>query len=240
MANPTDGQLRVVACSPFPDTGGETILYPKCEIDGVIVANGVMPVAVRFNGYGVPKPKWPRPGIMLPITFDRADAARFSIRWQEVPTGREAAEQLAAQLSAGPLGEPRIGDQASAHRPNVWHEATYVSAYPLVNNGLTPAETELALSGQGAAIGLIPVVSKVLSARPTGPRSAPGGTWGITVWVEGMDGGSGWQAVTRMSFSSVQRREQRTVPGEELPLLIDPANRQRQRQRVIVDLSRLS
>jgi hypothetical protein len=37
IPNPVRGQFQVVACSPFPDAGGEVILSPQCEVDGLPV-----------------------------------------------------------------------------------------------------------------------------------------------------------------------------------------------------------
>jgi hypothetical protein len=82
---------------------------------------------------------------------------------------------------------------------------------------LTPQQTELALSGAAAALGLVPTTAKVLAAQEAGPSSAPGGTWDITVRVTDPNGGPDWDAVTRMSFSSPERREQRTTAGVECP-----------------------
>jgi hypothetical protein len=96
--------------------------------------------------------------------------------------------------------------------------------------------TELALSGEAAAVGLTPTTAKVVSAREVGPSGAPGGTWDITIWVIDPNGGAGWQTATRMSFSSPQRREKRTTVGVELPVLADPDNH----NRIIVDVARLS
>jgi len=76
----------------------------------------------------------------------------------------------------------------------------------------------------------------VLAAHEVGQSSAPGGTWDITVRVIDPTGRHDWEAVTRMSFSSPQRREMRTAVGLELPVLVDPDNR----HRIIVDVARLS
>ncbi|MCP3374218.1 hypothetical protein [Bradyrhizobium cajani] len=101
-------------------------------------------------------------------------------------------------------------------------------------NGLTPQQTEIALAGGAAALGLVPTTATVLSAREVQPSSAPGGTWDIAVRVRDPNGGPGWEAVTRMSFSSASR-ESRTAAGVELPVLVDPDNR----KRIIVDVPRL-
>jgi hypothetical protein len=82
----------------------------------------------------------------------------------------------------------------------------------------------------------VPTTAKVLAAQEAGPSSAPGGTWDITVSVIDPNGGAGWEAVTRMSFSSPERRAMRTATGNELPVLVDPDNR----KRIIVDVGRLS
>jgi hypothetical protein len=232
ITNPVRGQLQVVACSPFPDAGGEVILYPECEIDGVITAERLVPSSVHHSGYEVPKAKWPRPGMVLPVTVDIADPSRFRIEWDQVPTGQEAAENLAAHLRGEPQADT-CGDHAF---PHVWRETTHAAPQSELVNGLTPQQTELALSGAGAALGLVPTTATVLSAQEVAPSSAPGGTWDIAVRVTDPNGGEGWEAVTRMSFSSPARREQRTATGLELPVLVDPDNH----KRIIVDVARLS
>jgi hypothetical protein len=235
ITNPVRGRLQVVACSPFPDAAGEVMLRPKCEIDGVITAERLVPLAVHYSGYGVPKPKWPRPGVVLPVTVDIADPRQFRIEWDQVPTGREAAESLAARLHAEQRGElrPDTSDHAFLR---AWREVRYAASSPALVNGLTPQQAELALSGGAAALGLVPTTAKVLAAREAEPSSAPGGTWDITVRVIAPNGGQDWEAVTRMSFSSPERREKRTTAGLELPVLVDPENR----NRIIVDVARLS
>jgi hypothetical protein len=225
--------LQVVACSPFPDAGGEVILSPQCEIDGVITAERLAATAVHYSGYEVPKAKWPRPGVVLPVTMDIADPNQFRIEWDQVPTGQEAAENLAAHLR----GEPQADASDDRAFPRVWRETTHAASSPELVNGLTPQQTELALSGAAAAaLGLVPTTATVLSVYEVGQSSAPGGTWDISVRVTDPNGGEGWDAVTRMSFSSPARREKRTAAGLELPVLVDPDNH----RRIIVDVARLS
>jgi hypothetical protein len=235
ITNPVRGQLQVVACSPFPDAGGELILFPRCEIDGVITAERLVPTAVHYGGHEVPKAKWPRPGMVLPVTVDIADVRQFRIEWDQVPTGREVAENLAKHLRAEQRGEPHADTSADRAFPRVWREVKHASSPELVN-GLTPQQTELALSGAAAALGLVATSAKVLSAHEAGPSSAPGGTWDISVRVTDPNGRQDWDAVTRMSFSSSERREKRTAAGLELPVLVDPDNH----TRIIVDVARLS
>ena len=62
-----------------------------------ITAERLAPTAVHFDGYGVPKAKWPGPGMVLPVTVDIANSSRFRIEWDRVLTGQEAAESLAGK-----------------------------------------------------------------------------------------------------------------------------------------------
>ncbi|OAE97725.1 hypothetical protein AYJ54_34785 [Bradyrhizobium centrolobii] len=202
----------------------------------MITAERLAATAVQYSGYGVPKPKWPRPGLVLPVTVDLADPNRFRIEWDQVPTGFEAAERLAENLRSQQLSE----QQADAHRdhafPRVWREVEHAASSPTLANGLTPQQTEIALAGGAAALGLVPTTAKVLTANEAGPSSAPGGTWDIAVLVNDPNCGPPGQAVTRMSFSSSERRELRTTTGCALPVLVDPDNH----NRIIVDVARLS
>ncbi|WP_271580999.1 hypothetical protein [Bradyrhizobium sp. CCBAU 45389] len=232
ITNPVNGLLQVVACSPFPDAAGEMVLHPRCDIDGVVTAERLAAAAVQYSGYDVPKAKWPRPGMMLPLTVDLADPTRFRIEWDRVPTGREVAEKLAADLR----GEEQADTPGCRPSPRVWREIEHAASSPALIYGLTPQQTEIALAGGAAALGLVPTTAKVLSAREVQPSSATGGTWDIAVAVNDPNGGAAWDAVTRMSFSSSSRRKSRTAAGVELPVLVDPDNR----KRIIVDVARLS
>jgi hypothetical protein len=170
--------------------------------------------------------------VVLPVTVDIADPTQFRIEWDQVPTGQEAAENLAARLR----GEPQADTSGDHAFPRVWREVKHAASRPELINGLTPQQTEPALSGAAAALGLVATTATVLSAQEAGPSSAPGGTWDITVRVTDPNGGERWDAVTRMSFSSAARREKRTGAGLELPVLVDPDNH----RRIIVDVVRLS
>lgn len=231
ITNPVDGWLQVVACSPFPDAAGEMVLHPRCDVDGIVTAERLAATAVRYSGYDVPKAKWPQPGAVLPVTLDLADPTRVRIEWDRVATGHEAAEKLAAHLR----GEQQA-DTPGRPFPRIWREEKHAAASPALINGLTPQQTEIALAGGAAALGLVPTTAKVLSAHEVQPGSAPGGTWDIAVAVNDPSGGAAWDAITRMSFSSPSRRESRTAVGVELPVLVDPDNR----KRIIVDVGRLS
>jgi len=120
--------------------------------------------------------------------------------------------------------------------PRVWREAEHSASSSALVNGLTPQQMEIALAGGAAALGLVPTTAKVLTAHEVQPSSAPGGTWDIALAVNDPNGGTGWEAVTRMSFSSSSRRENRTAVGNELPVLVDPDNR----KRIIIDVVRLA
>ncbi|NTJ67686.1 hypothetical protein G6M50_19925 [Agrobacterium rhizogenes] len=202
----------------------------------MIVAERVAPTAVHFSGCDVPKSKWPHPGMMLPVVVDLADPRHYRIEWEKVPTGQQAAENLAARLRTQKQDEQRIDETDHPDFPRVWREAPDGETSPELLNGLTAQQTELALAGAGAAVGLEPTIARVLTADEVRPSSAPGGTWDITVRVTHPNGGADWDAVTRMSFSSSERRLKRTAAGTTLPVLVDPDNH----RRIIVDISSLS
>jgi hypothetical protein len=236
IMNPVSGWLKVVACSPPPDIAGEVTLFPKCDIDGVIIAERVAPTAVHFSGRDVPKSKWPHPGMVLPVVVDLTDPRHYRIEWEKVPTGQQAAENLAARLRTQKQDEQRIDETDHPDFPRVWREAPDGETSPELLNGLTAQQTELALAGAGAAVGLERTIAMVLTADEVRPSSAPGGTWDITVRVTHPNGDADWEAVTRMSFSSSERRLKRTAAGTTLPVLVDPDNH----RRIIVDVSSLS
>jgi len=133
-------------------------------------------------------------------------------------------------------GEQQADTPSRRPFPGIWREVEHSASSPGLVNGLTPQQMEIALAGGAAALGLVPTTAKVLTAHEVQPSSAPGGTWDIALAVNDPNGGTGWEAVTRMSFSSSSRRENRTAVGNELPVLVDPDNR----KRIIIDVVRLA
>ncbi len=49
--------------------------------------------------------KWPFPGMVLPVSIDRADPSRFRIEWDEVQSGRDRGQQAAEAIAAAMRGE---------------------------------------------------------------------------------------------------------------------------------------
>lgn len=103
--------------------------------------------------------------------------------------------------------------------------------------GLTPAEAQQAMAGEGAAIGLQPTVATVLAAHevpvPAGvPGTAPGGVWDLTLDVTATPG---YTTVLRVNFSSSEKRQQIAAVGRQLPVLGDPTRH----DRIAIDTSRL-
>ena len=74
----------------------------------VVQAEGVPAQSARQAENG-PTNRWPRAGMVLPITVDRADASVWVIHWDEVPTTKQTNDVQADALAAAMRGEPGVG-----------------------------------------------------------------------------------------------------------------------------------
>jgi hypothetical protein len=93
ISDPVEAEFRIVACSS--NSGGA--VYENCTMDGVVYGPGFGPVPVHHTSMVTPTAKWPYPGVVLPVTADREHPERLKINWDEVPSSRDVARQLAAQ-----------------------------------------------------------------------------------------------------------------------------------------------
>jgi Short C-terminal domain len=100
MQDPVRGTAQVVSASMNRGRG----ILQMCRMQLVIQAEGIPPTAVSFNGL-VHYDRWPAPGMVLPVTVDRAEPQRISIDWDEVPSRAERSQQSAEGLAAMLRGE---------------------------------------------------------------------------------------------------------------------------------------
>ena len=259
IGDPVDGEYRLVACS----SAGGGAVYENCSMDGVVSAPGVPATAVHHVSLLTPVSKWPAPGQSLPVTVDRRDPSRLKIRWDDVPSTAQLARELAEQQAAARRAAPRDDEPAAGGAPGLPPEiaalvaraeaagatvststtTTVVGADGRAlpgasGGGLTPEESGRATAGGAAALGLRPLDARVLAAHridvPAGLPDAPGGTWDLTLDVDG-GGGTGWSTVLRISFSTPARRAEIAAVGRSLPVLADP----QRHDRIAIDTARL-
>ena len=100
MTDPVKGTAQVVAASMNRGRG----ILQMCTIQLVVQADGVPPTAVSHTGL-VHRDRWPTPGMVLPVTLDRADPQRFDIEWDEVQSSGDRSRQSAENLAAMMRGE---------------------------------------------------------------------------------------------------------------------------------------
>jgi hypothetical protein len=256
LTDPIRGSYRLTACSG----GSSGAAYSNCRMEGVVTADGVAPVAVEHY-CTTPTKKWPYPGQELPVLVDRADPQRLRIIWDDVPTGREvgrqqaqaAAERMAAGASgaAGANGTTFVtGDLPPQFQSimDAFQQAsggftatrTVVTGAPgraapgTAGGGTTPEQAAAALaqpSGMQRATAVVLTSHEVsIPAGLTG--GGPAGVVDITLDITPADGNP-YTAVTRVSFSTPERRARFTAAGARLNVLVDPADH----SRVIIDPS---
>jgi hypothetical protein len=100
--------------------------------------------------------------------------------------------------------------------------------------GLTPEQASQMVAGGGGERASAVVIDAREIAIPPGMHSAPAGTVDITLEIRRADG-TRYTAVTRVGFSTPERRARVTAPGTQLSVYIDPSDR----SRVAIDTSGL-
>lgn len=100
MADPVEGTLLVTASS---SPSGRSA-YTNFRLHGVVSAPGLPATPVEHTGVAR-NSKWPYPGTNLPVLVDRSDPTRLRIRWDRLPTIRQAAASYTDRLAQS-LREP--------------------------------------------------------------------------------------------------------------------------------------
>ena len=102
MEDPVRGTAKVLYAL---DRRNVQALITRCEMRLSVSAEGLEPTTVSWKGM-VKIHKWPRRGVVLPVTVDRANPERLEIDWDEAPN---VAKQLIggtmSDLTAEQLGE---------------------------------------------------------------------------------------------------------------------------------------
>lgn len=100
--------------------------------------------------------------------------------------------------------------------------------------GLTPEQAAQMVAGGGGERASAVVIDAREVAIPPGMPSAPAGTVDISLEIRRADG-TRYTTVTRVGFSTPERRSLVATPGTQLTVLIDPSDR----SRVAIDTSEM-
>ena len=104
MKDPVRGQAQVVSCSAHNGRG----VWQNCHMQLVVQGDGVPASSVEHNEL-VHSGKWPSPGMVFPVTVDRANPEKFKIEWGQVQNSRERGAANADALAAMMRGEAPPG-----------------------------------------------------------------------------------------------------------------------------------
>jgi hypothetical protein len=226
---------------------------PGTLMTGVVIAPGVPAMAAehRVDGRG----RWAGQE-EFPVLVDRADPARFAILWSELETVPWRDRELAYPAVQGPaMPQATIGQAmraAAAGRPEIFgargRQVPGSPAGGFTPDGFAPgggfapgASGDLLAhsvsTGGSAGQRASAVVAGVREvAIPPGlPAAAPGGVVDLALDITVPDG-TRYTTITRVGFSTQERRLRIAAPGTQLTVLIDPADR----SRVAIDTSDLS
>jgi len=104
MSDPVRGTAQVVSASSYNGRG----VMQSCTMHLVVQAEGVPATPVEFSGL-VHRKRWPRPGMALPVTVDRANPQKVNIEWDEVERSDDRARHSAEDMAAAMRGEGGAG-----------------------------------------------------------------------------------------------------------------------------------
>jgi hypothetical protein len=85
IQDPVVGHYRITSASK-PSTASSVA---NCDMVGEVSAPGIEPRTIEHNSPFTSLTKWPRPGDVLPVLFDRTNPDFLKIQWKQVPDRSE-------------------------------------------------------------------------------------------------------------------------------------------------------
>jgi len=80
IQDPVNGEYRITSASKSP--GGSSAA--SCDMVGEVSAPGIARRTIEHNSPFTAIGKWPRPGDVLPVLFDRDNPDFLRIQWKQV------------------------------------------------------------------------------------------------------------------------------------------------------------
>jgi len=81
IQEPVVGEYLIASASRPPANSS----VASCDMVGQVSAPGVPPRVFEHNSTFTPLEKWPRPGDVLPVLFDRENPDFLKIQWKQIP-----------------------------------------------------------------------------------------------------------------------------------------------------------
>ncbi len=104
------GTAQIVGCSAHRGEGA----WQSCRMQLVVQVEGREPYSAEANQIA-PRKKWPQPGMTVPVKVDEKNPSKVKVDFDEMPTGKERARQMAEQHAAAMRGQPgMLGDAGAA------------------------------------------------------------------------------------------------------------------------------
>jgi hypothetical protein len=217
MKDPVEGSLNVVGIS-MPDPTATSANY---RLDGVVSGPNIAPTPVVHHGMASLS-KWPSPGDVLPVTVDRAKLDRLVIHWEQITTGKAAAQSAAAQLAeqmrggtAGAADRQALIEQALGMRSGGQAQA---AAFVGTNPGTPPVVSAAEILARGTA-GLASIESVFPTAETTQKPNHTVVGLAMTVMVAGQP-----TSMTKNLYAVPNEKLSAVVVGTTLPVKVDPTN----------------
>lgn len=81
IQDPVEGEFRIRTASKPPTSSS----VASCDMVGEVSGPGISPRVQGHTAPFAPLEKWPRPGDVLPVIFDRDNPEFLKIEWKKVP-----------------------------------------------------------------------------------------------------------------------------------------------------------
>jgi hypothetical protein len=85
IQDPIEGEYRVTKASKKSTTSS----VASCDMVGEVSGPGIAPRVHEHTSPFTPIEKWPRPGDVLPVLFDRDNPVFLKIEWKKIPARDE-------------------------------------------------------------------------------------------------------------------------------------------------------
>jgi hypothetical protein len=85
IQEPVEGEYRITSATRPPTSSS----VAGCDMIGEVSGPGVPARTIEHNSPFTSVDKWPRPGDVLPVLFDRDNPVFLKIQWKQVPDRSE-------------------------------------------------------------------------------------------------------------------------------------------------------
>jgi hypothetical protein len=81
IQNPVEGEYRIIRATKVSTSSS----VANCDMLGELSGPGIQPCVLEHNSPFTSITRWPRPGDVLPVLFDRDNPGFLKVLWKRIP-----------------------------------------------------------------------------------------------------------------------------------------------------------